>query len=192
MLLYLRFFWDTEVSHEHKKTEKITVWYNFVVQQENLFIRKIYSREDILSMQSLSTLKKYYEKFCCFSKTVIFLERYNKSTNLTSNNDQETWKEFFTYDLNDEFEDTDEIYDAIDDFIVVKNCGQYNNIDKIIGSVSSNIMKFKKAENVKSPIFSAIFIDNVKGLIDSKNMIHSHVSGKIISYAHSYCNLKVK
>ena len=136
-------------------------------------------------MQSLSTLQNYYEKFCCFSKTVIFLERYNKLTNLTNNNDQETWKEFFTYDLKDKFEDTDEVYDPIDDFVVVKYCGEYNNIDKIIGSVILNIMKFKKAENVKSPIFSATFIDNVKGLINGKNMIHSHISSKIIGYAHS-------
>ena len=119
------FFWNTEVSHEHKKTEKITVWYDFVVQQEHLFLRNIYSREDTLSMQSLNTLQNYYKEFCCFSKTVIFLERYfNKLTNLTNNNDQEIWKVFFTCDLDNEFEDIDEVYDPIGDMKVVKNCGQ--------------------------------------------------------------------
>ena len=54
-------------------------------------------------------------------------------------------------------------------------------------------MKFKRAENVKGPIFSATFIDKIKGLINSENTIHhSHISEEIIGYAHSYCNLKVK
>ena len=54
-------------------------------------------------------------------------------------------------------------------------------------------MKFKRTENAKGLIFSATFIDHVKGLINSKNTIHhSHISGEIIGYAHSYCNLKVR
>ena len=41
-------------------------------------------------MESLSTLRNYYEKFGRFLKTVILLERYfNKLTTLTKNNDQE-------------------------------------------------------------------------------------------------------
>ena len=102
----------------------------------NLFIRNIYRREDILSMENLSTLRNYYEKFGCFLKTVILLERYfNKLTTLTNSDDQQILKEFFSCDLNDEFEDIDEVRDAIDDFKVVKNFGKYEYIDKIIGFV---------------------------------------------------------
>lgn len=44
-------------------------------------------------------------------------------------------------------------------------------------------MKFRKTENVKGPIFPATFIDNVKGLINSKNTIHcSDISGETISH----------
>ena len=94
-------------------------------------------------MENLSTLQNYYEKFGCFLKTVILLERYfNKLMNLTTIDDQGILKEFFSYDLNDQFEDTGEVCDAIDDFKVVKKFGKYDYIDKIIGFIYLNIMKF--------------------------------------------------
>ena len=51
-------------------------------------------------------------------------------------------------------------------------------------------MKFKKIEN--GPVFPTTFIDNVKGLINNQNLTHhSYITGEIIAYAHSFCNLKV-
>ena len=54
-------------------------------------------------------------------------------------------------------------------------------------------MDFRRTDNVKGAIFSAIFLDNVNCLIYSKNVIHhSHITGDIIGYSHSFCNLKVR
>ena len=37
------------------------------------------------------------------------------------------------------------------------------------------------------------FIDNLKGIIANKTHIHHcHISGEIIRYAHSSCNMKVR
>lgn len=56
-----------------------------------------------------------------------------------------------------------------------------------------SIMDFKNTGNKKGAIFSAKFLDNVNGLIYSKNVIyHSHITGDLIGNAHSYCNLKVR
>ena len=45
----------------------------------------------------------------------------------------------------------------------------------------------------KGPIFSATFVDNVKGLMYNKtNIHHSHIPVDIIGYSHSYYNLKVR
>ena len=54
-------------------------------------------------------------------------------------------------------------------------------------------MDFRRTDNVKGAIFSAVFLDNVNCLIYSKNVIHhSHITGDIIGYFHSFCNLKVR
>ena len=53
-------------------------------------------------------------------------------------------------------------------------------------------MDFRKTEDMKGATFSGNFLDNVNCLIYSKNVIHhSHITGDIIGYAHSFCNLKV-
>ena len=54
-----------------KKIEKITAYYDFSVQKEHLFIRNIYSKEDFLSMENLSTLQNY-EKIGRFFKNCHF------------------------------------------------------------------------------------------------------------------------
>ena len=39
---------------------------------------------------------------------------------------------------------------------------------------------------------SKYFVDNLKGIMKNRTHIHhSHISGEIIGYAHSYCNYKV-
>ena len=54
-------------------------------------------------------------------------------------------------------------------------------------------MGFRKTDNVKGAIFSANFLDNVICLIYNKNVIHHfHITGDIIGYSHSFCNLKVR
>ena len=54
-------------------------------------------------------------------------------------------------------------------------------------------MNFRKTEDIKDAIFSANFLDNVNCLIYSKNVIHhSHITGDIIGYAHSFCNLNIR
>lgn len=65
------FLLDTETSHGHEKIEKITAYYDFSVQKEHLFIRNIYSKEDFLSMENLSTLQNY-EKIGRFFKNCHF------------------------------------------------------------------------------------------------------------------------
>ena len=73
------------------------------------------------------------KKLVVFFKTVILLERYfKKLTTLTNNDEQKTLKEFFSYDLNNEFEDIGNVRNTIDDFKLVKSFGKDDYIDKII------------------------------------------------------------
>lgn len=55
------------------------------------------------------------------------------------------------------------------------------------------MIKFIKTDKVKDTPMSKDFIDNVRGIIENKTDIyHSHTTGKIIGFAHSYCIFKVK
>ena len=37
------------------------------------------------------------------------------------------------------------------------------------------------------------FIENLKGIMNNRTHVHhSHITGEIIGYAHSYCNQKVR
>ena len=102
-------------------------------------------------------------------------------------------EEFLYYYLNGEFPHYGEIRDAIDELKVVKKNGKWDYIDEIIGFVYANFMKLKTTEKVKGPVFSATFVDNVKGLMYNKsNTHHSHITRDTLGYSHSYYNLKVR
>ena len=54
-------------------------------------------------------------------------------------------------------------------------------------------MKFKEKNLVKGRIFSFNFLENVRCLIFSKNVIHhTYITGEIVGYVHSSCNQKVR
>ena len=141
-------------------------------------------------MDNISDTSNYYEQFGRFIKVVIQLEKRICNPSI---GESPILEEFLHYDLNSEFSHYGKIRDAIDDFKVVKKYGKWDYIDKIIVFVYANVMKLKTTEKVKGPIFSAAFVDSVKGLMYNKtNIHHSHITGDILGYSHSYCNLKVR
>ena len=65
--------------------------------------------------------------------------------------------------------------------------------DKIISFIYSTLIKFVRTNKVKGVPLSKTFIKNLKEIIKNKiHVHHSHVTGEVIGYAHSYCNLKVR
>lgn len=74
-----------------------------------------------------------------------------------------------------------------------KKSYQHKNINKIIGFVYTNIMKFPKNVFVNNGMFSNNFLENVCSIIFGIEVIHHpSITGKIIGYAHSFCNQKVR
>ena len=52
-------------------------------------------------------------------------------------------------------------------------------------------MKFPKNGLINDRIFSNMFLENVHNIILGGEVIHhSHIAGKIIGYAHNFCNQK--
>ena len=97
-------------------------------------------------------------------------------------------------------EDLDNMYSTISEFkkyvdsvAVARKFDKYEFSDKIISFIYSTLIKFVETDQVKGMPMSKIFVDNSKGIMRDKTHIHhSLVSGKIIGYAHSYCNYKVR
>ena len=50
---------STSTKAGHEKTQNLTTWFDFTVQQERLFIRNIYSHYDLLKMENLKTLGNF-------------------------------------------------------------------------------------------------------------------------------------
>ena len=72
---------------------------------------------------------------------------------------------------------------------------QYKNINKIIVFFHTNVIKFPKNTliAVNDSIFSNGFPENVRDIIFGREVIHhSSITAKIIGYAHSSCNHKVR
>ena len=97
-----------------------------------------------------------------------------------------------------DYNDVSEVCEAIDGFKVVEKYSDYSRkkierFNKIVGFTYTDMMNFKKTSNLKGAIFSANFLSNVNCLVHAKNVIHhSQITGDIIGYAHSFCNLKVR
>ena len=149
-------------------------------------------------MENLKSLENFYEAFSYFFQDAVLLDKCSDRTISSSNlDDVETIKIFFNEDLVD-YDDSSEVYEAIDDFKIIEKYSDYERkknilINKIIGFISPSIMKLKTTNKVKDGIFSSNFLDNVSCLIHSKNVIHhSHIIGDIIRYAHNFCNFKVR
>ena len=54
-------------------------------------------------------------------------------------------------------------------------------------------MDFKKTNKIKGIPISEKFMENIKGILNNQTLIHHyHISGEILGYSHSYCNLKVR
>ena len=116
---------STNAKEGHEKTQNLTTWFDFIMQQEHLFLKNICSQDDLLKMERLKTLEDCYRNFEYFLEVVVLLDKcFSRLTNLNVLEDQETLKRFFYEDLA-EYNDFSEVYDAIDDFKIVEKYGDY-------------------------------------------------------------------
>ena len=74
-----------------------------------------------------------------------------------------------------------------------KKSYQIKNINKIIGFIYTNIIKFPKNGLLNYGIFLNFLLENVRNIIFGRAIIHhSHITGKIIGDTHNFRNQKVR
>lgn len=82
------------------------------------------------------------------------------------------------YDLNEAYVDLGEVKDFIDQIEVGKQFRKFDNVDKIIYSIYSTVMDFRKTDKIKGIPVSEKFIEDVKVILNNKTHInHAHISG---------------
>ena len=182
-------------SHEGpERTLNLTTWLDFIVQQGYLFIKNIYSQEYIDNTDNLKTLEDF--SFEYFLGVVTLLK--NENFRSLDTEKMERLKDFFEMCCED-CNDSKDIIELINEFkIVQKNERKtFRNKDqkfyKLIGFVYERVMGFLPTDNLKGAAMSENFLSNVDHIIHGTNVIHhSHITGEVIGYAHSFCNEEVR
>ena len=89
--------------------------------------------------------------------------------------------------------------EAIEEFKIVQRKERWiskikdQKFYKTIGIVYERVMDFLLTDNIKGVVISENFSSNVENLIKWTTVIHhSHITGDVVGYAYSCCNLKVR
>ena len=101
---------------------------------------------------------------------------------------------FMIEELDNVYCTIDESKEDINNVAVKKKSFQKADFSKkIIIFIHSSLLKFVETDKVKGIPTSKKLIDNLKGIMRNKTHInHSHISGEITGYTHSYCNQDVR
>ena len=105
-------------------------------------------------------------------------------------------RNFLAEDLDDCYSTLKELKDDIMYASVTKKAFSSRKIsfsEKLLPFLYSSMIKFSRTDKVKGIPLSKNFIENFKGIMTNTIQIHQlHITGKIIGYAHSFCNAKVR
>ena len=167
---------------------------DFVIRFKHKFIRNIYMREHIKESHHLETLENYYEIYQKFFSISIGLlsifNNYNKNDEINVE---------VSHFIEENFAD-----DSIDK---LKNCVMQTEIKNALQPSAGRVPKFNlnaytfvydmlvyfPNSDIQYETFTTdSFFINVYHLIKMKiHLHHSHITGKILGYAHNLSNTKV-
>ena len=103
------------------------------------------------------------------------------------------FEDFMIDELDSVYSTDEELKKMIDVVVPKKRFTKIDFADKLIGFIYSILFDFAETDKVKGLPMSKNFIENLKGIMKNKTHIHHcHISGEIIEYAHSSCNVKVR
>ena len=166
---------------------------DFIIFKEHKFLRNIFSIDELAKTNSLKDLNTFHEKFVSFLKIVVLLQNA-----LNTNEDLD---DCFNDNLLDfcrnccaDCSDFNEIKDLIND-VKIKNNRNGSKIPKFAlqtyAFVYQRLMDFPEDRFVYETLTTINFFESIHRIINVKIHLHySHVTGKIIGYAHDFCNIR--
>ena len=179
-----------------KKSDLEMYYADYIVRYEYKFLKNLLTKAQLESSRDLKTLESYYEVFESFIHYCIEIYRLLNNVNLKLKDISSDVIEFLENKFEDECYDTAFIKDEImltDIKNVMKYCG--NSIPKfrlkIYAYVYSQLVQFPLGIDYEC-LTSKNFFQHVHNQINHKvHLHHSHITGQIIGYSHSFCNKQV-
>ena len=167
---------------------------DFVVKKEHMFLRNIFSKEQLSKSLAISTFESFHKHFIEFLEIVIFLEEGINSLSQISDCSYPNLIVFIEKHFGD-FSTFDEIKQEIDN-VEIKSYTK-SKIPKfklqLYAFVYDKIMRFPFSEFECETVTTTNFFVSVHRIINVKvHLHHSHVTGQIKGYVHDFCNWSVR
>ena len=175
--------------------EKTVSYTDVIICKELQFLRKNFSNDELSKTDAHKDLKTFNGKFVRFLRVAVFLQ------NAFTVNDK--FDACFDDDLLDfcknncaDCSDFGEIKDLIN-YFKIKNSKSCTKIPKFTlqtyAFAYQRLMDFLHERLDYETLTTLNFFESIHEIINVKiHLHHLHVTGKIIGYAHDFCNMKVR
>ena len=182
-----------EANPTNPQNEKMS-YGDFIIKKEHMFLRNIFSKEELVKSSSINTFESFHMHFIKFLEIVVFLEEEINSSRQFSDCSYPNLIRFIQKYFS-EFDSFEEIKQEIES-IQIK--GYVNSkIPKfnlqLYAFVYDKVMTFPFSKFECETVTTANFFISIHRIINGKiHLHHSHVTGEVKGYAHDFCNWIVR
>ena len=179
---------------KENENEKMMTFGEFVIKKEHMFLRNIFSKEELSKSLSIATYQVFYNSFIEFLEIVDFLYDKIESSMRFSDCTYHHQHRFIEKHFND-FETFNEIKQEIEN-VQIKGYAN-SKIPKfklqLYAFVYDRVMKFPSSKFECKTVTTVNLFQFVYRILNVKvHLHHSHVTGEIKGYAHAFCNWTVR
>ena len=155
-------------------------WFNFIVTCEHLFLKNIYSYDELKQM-SIDNEENYKE---ILYRLIDFCPSFENALRESDLSDEV--RDFMLEDLNNTYETLQDLRNEINHITVPdKRFDPRKKLfsEKLVAFLYSSMIDFCKTSKVKGIPLSQKLIENIKAIMSNTTCIHhSHVMGEKIGY----------
>ena len=168
---------------------------DFIIKKEHMFLRNVFSKEELLKSSSINTFESFHQHFIEFLKIVVFLEEGIKSSLQFSDC---SYPELISF-IEKHFSEFDCFEHIKEEIETVDIKGGYANSKipkfnlQLYAFVYDKVMKFPFSQFECETVTTANLFDSIHKIINGKiHLHHSHVTGEVKGYVHDFCNWIVR
>ena len=182
-----------EANPTTSENEKMS-YGDFIIKKEHMFLRNIFSEEELLKSSSIDTFESFHKHFIEFLEIVVFLE---EGINLSRQFSDCSYPNLIRF-IEKHFSEFDSFKHIKQDIETVQIKGYVNSkIPKfnlqLYAFVYDKVMKFPFSKFEYETVTTADLFTSVHRIINAKiHLHHSHVTGEVKGYAHDFCNWTVR
>ena len=178
-----------EANPTNPQNEKMS-YGDFIIKKEHMFLRNIFSKEELAKSSSINTFESFHMHFIKFLEIVVFLE---EEINLSQHFSQCRYPKLIAFIEThlSEFDSFDDIKQEIKCIKVKRNANskisEFNL--QLYAFVYDKVMTFPFSKFEYETVTTADLFLSVHKIINAKiHLHHSHVTGEVKGYAHDFCN----